>query len=246
MDKIENDTSIAHNSFKAFEYFEKYAYHHTNINSKHVYASDVAEAFVALGKYHLAGIPETRLKQNPSQAFIHFKHAATILRDADASYHLARLYLTGKGVPKNLLTAAKYLKRAYQKNHAAAQAVLGNLFWDGKGVNRNKGLALILLLLANENSDDPNCPGYESSSKRWISKAYDRMLDKVDPTKKIIAQTKFEDLYHPCNGGKALKPIDGIKIDYESDELDQQNNLENIPNRKLDEKSPATQPMTFQ
>jgi hypothetical protein len=241
-----DETAIDHDNLKAFEHFERYAYHHTDISYLHAYASQVAEAFVELGKYYLNGIPDSRIKSAPEIAVRHFKHAASHLRDTDAYYHLARSYLLGKGVQRNLLTAAKWLKRAYQMNHAAAQAVLGNLFWEGKGVGRNRGLALTLLLLANKNSGDQNCPGFKSSSNRWIGKAYERMAASAGPNLRNLAQTKFEELYHPCHKKKALKPVDGIRIQYDSKKLDQQNKSKGIPAHKLEPQDRKNHLMTFQ
>ena len=103
-------------------------------------------------------------------------------------------------------------------NHAAAQAVLGNLFWDGTGVNRNIGLALTLFILASANAKNKSCSSFNNSSKRWIGKALNRMSNNVAPELKKSTREKIEELHRPCHGEQKLIPIDGIIIKHETNE----------------------------
>ena len=95
-------------------------------------AKYVAEAFVALGQYYLEGIPAPRsccrIPHAPPDLF---RHAASYFGDADAQYALAGLYLTGTGVEKNMGLAVNWLATAAKKQHAEAQAKLGELLWRG-------------------------------------------------------------------------------------------------------------------
>ena len=53
----------------------------------------VANAFVALGRYYLNGIPNSKIKADTDRAREMFSYAASYFGNADAQYDLARLYL---------------------------------------------------------------------------------------------------------------------------------------------------------
>ena len=55
----------------------------------------VANAFVALGRYYLTGIPNSTIKSDSTRARQMFSYAASYFGDADAQYELGRLYLDG-------------------------------------------------------------------------------------------------------------------------------------------------------
>ena len=69
----------------------------------------VANAFVALGRYYLDGIPNTRVKADPERAREMFPYAASYFGNADAQYNLARMYLDGVGAPRDPKYAARWL-----------------------------------------------------------------------------------------------------------------------------------------
>lgn len=50
--------------------------------------------------------------------------------DADAQFNLAQAYLLGRGVPRDMPTAAEWFRRAALQDHAAAQAKFGLLLFD--------------------------------------------------------------------------------------------------------------------
>ena len=96
-------------------------------------AKYAAEAFVALGQYYVDGIPAMPLAPNPSYAADLFRHAASYFGSAEAQYRLARLYMNGEGVEKNVGLAVNWLATAAKKQHAASQATLGEILWRGAG-----------------------------------------------------------------------------------------------------------------
>src|SRR5215831_18254450 len=85
---------------RAYEYFRRLTTMHGDDSAGAPNARFVANAFVALGLYHLDGIPGT-LKADPNLAREMFQFAASYFADPEAQYHLARLYLSGKGAPKD-------------------------------------------------------------------------------------------------------------------------------------------------
>ncbi len=137
---------------KAFFYFSRIADAYADIPSSSPIAKYVGESFVALGQYYVDGIPSRSLSPDPGYAAGLFRHAGAYFGSAEAQYQLGRLYLTGTGVEKNPTIAANWLAMAARKQHAAAQAVLGELLWRGDGVSHRQARGLALLTLANENA----------------------------------------------------------------------------------------------
>ena len=110
----------------------------------------VAKAFVALAHYYLAGIPNSPVEPDPARARNLLIYAATYFRDADAQYHLGRLFLEGVDAPPDPMAAARWLSLAADKDHHRAQALLGRMLFAGEGLPRQAALGLMFLMLASE------------------------------------------------------------------------------------------------
>ena len=86
-------------------------------------AAIVANAFVALGRYYLNGIPNSKIKADPERAREMFSYAASYFGNADAQYDLARLYLkTPDASRDDFRYGARWLGLAAQKGQHQAQA----------------------------------------------------------------------------------------------------------------------------
>jgi uncharacterized protein len=68
--------------------------------------------------------------------------------DARAQYSLGALYSDGKGVAKDYVVAATWLRRAADRGHASAQSLLGLMYSEGVGVTRDPIAAHLWLSLA--------------------------------------------------------------------------------------------------
>lgn len=66
---------------------------------------------------------------------------------AEAQSFLGLLYASGKGVPEDFITAAKWLKRSAKQGNAAAQVLIGCLYGNGDGVSKNLVLSYMWLNL---------------------------------------------------------------------------------------------------
>ena len=84
---------VAQDDLRAFEYFSRIANAHAEDSPSAPQAAIVANAFVALGRYYLNGIPNSKIKSDPERAREMFSYAASYFGNADAQYDLARLYL---------------------------------------------------------------------------------------------------------------------------------------------------------
>lgn len=159
---------------KAFAYFEQIADQQADINPSSPIAKYAAEAFVALGQYYLDGIPERPLAANPDYAAHLFRHAASYFGSAEAQYRLARLYMNGTGVEKNIGLAVNWLAIAAKKQHASAQATLGEILWRGEGVRERRARGLALIILARENAHP------DAKETQWIGALYEEVLSASD------------------------------------------------------------------
>lgn len=124
----------------------------------------VGKSLTALGGYWLRGLPEIGVKANAERAAAYFQEAATFFRDQDAQFELAKLYLTGEGVPADQRRAIHWLSTLSQTGHPGAQAFLADLYWRGRLVPRDQHQALALISLAVENA-----PAHE---RIWIEHTY--------------------------------------------------------------------------
>jgi TPR repeat protein len=152
-------------SAKAFFFYRQIANQRADISPLSPVSKYVAEAFVALGEYYVEGIPG--MPEDPERAANLFRHAASYFGNADAQYQLARLYLDGDGVEKNVGLAINWLATAAKKQHPEAQAKLGELLWRGNDdVRQRRARGLALIMLAHKNA---KAGGKEP---KWIEELY--------------------------------------------------------------------------
>lgn len=145
---------VPHDDLKAFEYFSKIADEFADETPDTQNARVVSSAFTQLGIYMRDGIKGTYVKANAARAVELFQYAASYYGDADAQYHLSRLYLDGRGVPKDARQAARWLNLAAEKGHVESQALLGRLMLTGAtGVPRQVARGLMWLTLARDGAD---------------------------------------------------------------------------------------------
>ena len=92
---------VTQDDLRAFEYFSRIANAHAEDSPSAPQSAIVANAFVALGRYYLNGIPNSKIKSDPERAREMFSYAASYFGNADAQYDLARLYLKGAGTSRD-------------------------------------------------------------------------------------------------------------------------------------------------
>lgn len=170
--------------YRAYRYFNQVASQNAETSPFLPQSRYVANAFVALGNYHLEGIPNTEVKSDPRRALQLFRYAATYFGDADAQYYLAKLYLDGRGSQKDPRTAARWLYSAANKGQYQAQALLGQMMIHGEGVPRQAARGLMWLTLA---LDAAHAQGDE-----WIQQAYNDAVKETSEDDRIIARTYLE------------------------------------------------------
>ena len=172
---------VPQNDLRAFDYFSQIANTYPDENPGSPRARFVAGAFVALGRYYLAGIPNSEIKPDPVRAREMFSYAASFFGDPDAQYQLGRLYLDG--TPSDPRQAARWFHAAATKGDCRAEAVLGDLLFQGQRVPRQAARGLMWLTLSKE------CAGPEDS---WIKPLYDNAFRRASDDERAMAVVYLE------------------------------------------------------
>jgi TPR repeat protein len=166
---------------RAFVYFSQIANTHPDETPGTAQAHIVANAFVALGHYYLTGIPNSTVLQDTARAREMFAYAASYFGDADAQYQLGRLYLDG--TPSDPHQAARWFQLAATKGDCRAEAVLGDMLFQGKRVPRQAARGLMWLTLSKD------CAGSEEA---WVKSLYDSAFHRANDDERVMALVYLE------------------------------------------------------
>jgi TPR repeat protein len=176
---------VPHDDVKAFQYFSQIVASYDEDVADPRQFPVIASAFVSVGVYNLHGINNSAVKRNPRRAFQMFHYAATNFGDANAQYNLARMYLDGEGVEQDARQATRWLSNAADKNHMEAQALLGNMLFQGlNGLPRQRHRGLMYLTLAREAAGD-------RPQNSWIVDLYDSAIRNSDDFDKQAAHIEL-------------------------------------------------------
>ena len=169
---------------RAFEYFSRIANAHAEDSPSAPQAAIVANAFVALGRYYLNGIPNSKIKPDPDRAREMFSYAASYFGNADAQYDLARLYFKGVGSSRDdFRYGARWLGLAAQKGQHQAQALLGQMLFNGDQLPRQAARGLMWLTLARDSA---------APDETWIKESYNRAIAKASEDDRAMARQMLE------------------------------------------------------
>ena len=166
----ENGDGVEKDMAKAFGYFSRLANDYSDAPRNSLQADIVAKSFVKLGTYYRDGLPDAGINKNSKTFVTLLMHAASYFGDAEAQYRVGLMFLNGD-MGNKPLQAARWLSLAARKGHAEAQATLGNLLFNGDGIEPKPVEGLMWLQMARQNS-------LGTLSERWISEAADEALNK--------------------------------------------------------------------
>jgi exopolysaccharide production negative regulator len=170
---------VARNDLRAFDYFSRIAKDHAKDSPSSPQSALVANAFVALARYYLNGIPNTDVKSDPDRAREMLYYAASYFGSADAQYDLARLYLKAtNATPNDYTYGARWLGLAAQKGQHQAQALLGQMLFNGDRLPPQRARGLMWMALA---SDGAN------SEEVWIRESYAQALSRASEDDRAMA-----------------------------------------------------------
>jgi uncharacterized protein len=175
---------VVQDDLRAFEYFSRIANAHAEDSPSAPQASIVANAFVALGRYYLNGIPNSKVTSDPDRAREMFSYAASYFGNADAQYDLARLYLKAPDASREDFTyGARWLGAAAQKGHHQAQALLGQMLFNGERLPRQAARGLMWLTLARDSA---------GPDETWIKESYNKAIAKASEEDRATALKMLE------------------------------------------------------
>ena len=175
---------VIQDDLRAFEYFSRIANAHAEDSPSAPQASIVANAFVALGRYYLSGIPNSKIKPDTDRAREMFSYAASYFGNADAQYDLARLYLkTPDASRDDFRYGARWLGLAAQKGQHQAQAMLGQMLFNGDRMPPQRARGLMWLTLARDNA---------APEEVWIRESYNRAIAKASDDDRAMALQMLE------------------------------------------------------
>ena len=186
-----NGEGVAQDDMRAFEYFSRIANAHAEDNPSSPQSAIVANAFVALGHYYLSGIPNSKVKPDPDRAREMLSYAASYFGNADAQYDLARLYLKSSDASRDdFRYGARWLGLAAQKGQHQAQALLGQMLFNGDQLPKQAARGLMWLTLARESA---------TPEESWIKDSYTKAMAKASEEDRAMA---FQMLEHWIQGRK--------------------------------------------
>jgi TPR repeat protein len=174
---------VAQDDLVAFEYFSRIANAHAEDSPSAPQATIVANAFVALGRYYLGGIPNSKIKADAERAREMFSYAASYFGNADAQYDLARMYLNGVGTPRDSRYGARWLGLAAQKGQHQAQALLGQMLFNGDQLPKQSARGLMWLTLARDSA---------TADESWIKDSYNKAITKASEDDRAMALQMLE------------------------------------------------------
>ena len=175
---------VIQDDVRAFEYFSRIANAHAEDSPSAPQAAIVANAFVALGRYYLSGIPNSKIKADTERAREMFSYAASYFGNADAQYDLARLYLkTPDASRDDFRYGARWLGLAAQKGQHQAQALLGQMLFNGDRLPPQRARGLMWLTLARDSA---------TPDEAWIKESYNRAIAKASDDDRAMALQMLE------------------------------------------------------
>lgn len=174
---------VDRDDLRAFDYFSRIANQHAEDSPSAPQAQIVANAFVELGRYYRDGIPNTRVKSDRERAREMFHYAASYFGNADAQYNLARMYLDGTGSQRDPKYAARWLAQAAQKGQFQAQALLGQMLFNGEVLPKQAARGLMWLTLARDNA---------GPDEVWINEVYTSALKRASEDDRAMAGRLLE------------------------------------------------------
>jgi TPR repeat protein len=175
---------VIQDDLRAFEYFSRIANAHAEDSPSAPQATIVANAFVALGRYYLNGIPNSKIQVDTERAREMFSYAASYFGNADAQYDLARLYLkTPDASRDDFRYGARWLGLAAQKGQHQAQAMLGQMLFNGDRLPRQAARGLMWLTLARDSA---------TPDEVWIKESYNRAIAKASDDDRAMALQMLE------------------------------------------------------
>ena len=173
---------VPQDDMRAFEYFSKIANTHAEEPPRSPQAHIVANAFVALGRYYLTGIPNSTIKSDSTRARQMFSTRRPISAMPMRSLNLAAFISTA--TPAIVHEAARWFLLAATKGQCRAEAALGDILFRGQYVPRQAARGLMWLTLGRD------CAGPDEN---WVNSLYDDAFGRASDDERAMALVYLKD-----------------------------------------------------
>src|SRR5436190_16620897 len=129
-------------------------------------------------------MPNSKVKCDPDLAGEMFNYAASYFGNADAQYDLARLYFkSADNSPESFRQGTRWLGLAAQKGQYQAQALLGQMLFNGDQMPPQRARGLMWLTLARDSA---------GPEEAWIKESYNRAIAKANDNDRAMALQMLE------------------------------------------------------
>lgn len=118
----------------------------------------MVDAQLRVADYYRVGIAGAGIKPNYNVAAKSYLKIASTYGHPGAQYSLGLMNIKGQGLKKNPQQGLKWLIAAARKRHALSEAYLGDLYWDGKLVHKDRTRALMWYILAQQSTSPAESP----------------------------------------------------------------------------------------
>jgi TPR repeat protein len=142
----------AHDPVRSLKYLRMAAAQHDADLPYGPRSAVTVEALVELALIYRDGLPEAKLAPAPGRAVSLLEHTATLYGNPRAQHALGLMYLGGQGVKRDTGRAVRWLVLAARKDHAPAQAALGDFYWKSEPSAGNRARGLMWFALARDNA----------------------------------------------------------------------------------------------
>jgi uncharacterized protein len=142
----------------AFSYYSRVADNYDPDESDQNRLRIMVDSQLRVADYYRVGIANAGIKPNYRVAANSYLKIASTYGHPGAQYSLGLMNIRGQGVKKNPQQGLKWLIAAARKRHALSEAYLGDLYWDGKLVQKDRTRALMWYILAQQSTKPSEFP----------------------------------------------------------------------------------------
>lgn len=166
---------------KAFSYYGRVADAFDSEESDQNRLRIMVDALVRVADYYRTGSKAAGVPQNFDRASRIYRLAATYGHPA-SQYALGLMAMRGQGMRKQPEQGLRWLLAAAKKRYAPAEAALGDLYWKGEIVRRDRTRAIMWYLLARSTTR----PGEQPE----IYDRLDKMLAETSEAERLEAEAR--------------------------------------------------------
>jgi TPR repeat protein len=178
-DMYRTGKGVAPDIGKSFGYYRQVALAYDSEQPNRKLMRITVDALVRVADIYRDGAPNYGIHKDPVRAYNLYSTAAGHGHPA-AIYAIGVMYLNGQGVKKMPDQGIRWLMRAARKRYAPAEALLGDLHYDGIQVKQDKAKAVMWYTLARQTARPDSFP--------QIISRFDTLLDEVSEEERSSGQ----------------------------------------------------------